>query len=228
MKARWKKSHSIPSWVSALGGRSWTAAQRAEFRIPSASAGLVLSFSHCSPKCGWLHWNEFPRYLVKFCMILEMTPEPWDKKTYFIFLLTFGQKIFNLLIYFFEQILHSHGSKLKNYRGCAFVSWGCCNKAPPTGWLRATEISCLTAWRGELKSRWWLGSSFSGLGGGSVPGPPPGFGGFAGNLWGSLACRHVLPMSTFIFSRLSPCVCVYVCACVCVFFLLIRTTVTLD
>lgn len=73
-------------------------------------------------------------------MILEITPEPWYKKTYFIFLLTFGQKIFNLLFNFFEQILHSHGSKFNNYRGCAFVSWAAVTRHLQLGGLEQQRV----------------------------------------------------------------------------------------
>lgn len=45
-----------------------------------------------------------------------------------------------------------------------------------------------------------------------VPGLSPIFCWFAGNLWCSLACRWILPISAFMFTQRSPCVrvCVYV------------------
>ena len=46
----------------------------------------------------------------------------------------------------------------RNTENAVLVSYGCCNKLPQTGWLKTTEIYCLTVLEaGSLKSRYWQG-----------------------------------------------------------------------
>lgn len=78
-----------------------------------------------------------------------------------------------------------------------FVSLGCCNKLPWMGWLRTTEICCLTILEaGSPKSTCWQGcASSEGTGEWSIPGRSPSF-------QQHLGCGSTTP----IFSWRSPCV----------------------
>lgn len=103
------------------------------------------------------------------------------------------------------------------------ISYNCCSKVPPTGWIKLQKLIVPQFWGLEVKVSAGLVLSH-GYDRNSVPYLSPSCCWFAGNLWHSVAWGMHHPISAFILTWHSPCVGVSVSR----FLLFIRMPVMLD
>lgn len=104
----------------------------------------------------------------------------------------------------------ANGSKIW---GLHYISRGCCNNAPQTGWLKISTCSFSSPfWKPEVQRRWPVTLPLEALSSSPV----------SGGLWPSWAGDSIALVSVSVSTCHSPCV----RACACVFYLFMRTPVT--